>query len=377
MRPPNQTFLELTRACNFRCEHCFGSAGPPVENELNKEYYFRIFDQLFELGCWYINITGGEPLLRKDFLEILDYSRQYGEAQKHIVLTNGSLWTRKFFEEFMRVHEKQPLDVQISLDGYSYETYSAARGGTVEDYKNVVRTIGWLQDAGVPLVACFTVTKKNICNTLKTARWALEDLGLDGFHIVPLFISGRAISNFPKLAFTFTEWSSLLKDLTILKRDGLWNGLEKCISVGFFTWYELVYALKQEGLSEEIESVWKLNKEEFTSMFRKVYCEAGITDWCVMSNGDLYPCVPAIGTEFILGNVKEMHLEEIWENSPCLAWFRESSHEAAKKEPCASCEYSDVCNGGCRVSALILKKDKTAPDPRCPIVAEYESMQPR
>ena len=343
-----------------------------MEHELSKEVFFDIFDQLFELGCFYVNITGGEPLLREDLLDILDYSRQYGEAQVHILLTNGSLWTKEFFEKFVQIYRKQPLQVQISVDGYSYETYSAARGGTQEDFNRVMRTIEWLHQVEVPLSACFTVTKKNINHTLKTARWALEDLDVDIFHIIPLFVSGRAIKNYERLQFSFEEWRALVRDVTILKRDKLWDGIEERVSFGFFTWYELVHALKLEGLEQEMEPIWKLNKKEFMSMYRKVYCEAGITDWCIMSNGDLYPCVPSIGSEFLLGNVKETSLEEIWENSPTLQWFREDAREAARKEPCKSCEHNDVCAGGCRVSALILAGDKTAPDPRCPIVKEYQ-----
>lgn len=373
MRPPYQAFLEPTQACNFRCEHCFRSAGPPKGHELTKEALFNIFDQLYELGCFYVTITGGEPLLRKDFLDILDYSRQYGEAQIHILFTNGSLWTREFFRKFMRIYQKQPLRVQISLDGYSYETYSATRGGTPKDFERVIRTITWLHQADVPLSACFTVTKKNIGYTLKTARWALEDLGVDSIHVIPLFVSGRAIKNYEKLIFSFEEWKTLVKDITIIKRDRLWDSMENRISLGFHTWYQLVYALEQQGLKEEIETVWHLDKEEFTSMFREVFCEAGITDLCVMSNGDVYPCTPAIGTEFVLGNVQETSLEDMWETSPMVQWFRTDAREAGKKEPCRSCAYSDVCSGGCRVSALILSHDKTAPDPRCPLVKKYQN----
>lgn len=372
VRPPNQAFVEPTRACNFRCEHCFRSSRPLKESELPKEVLFNVFDQLFEIGCFAVTITGGEPLLRKDLLDILEYSRQYGEAQIHLLFTNGSLWTREFFDQFIHICKRQPLQVQISLDGYSYETYSAVRGGTPQDFKRVLRTIGWLHQAEVPLSACFTVTKKNIDYTFKTARWALEELGMDSFHVIPLFVSGRAVSNYEKLMFSFEEWKTLVGDLTIIKRDGLWDGTERRVTLGFHTWYQLVYALEQQGLKKEIETVWNMNKEEFTSMFRKVFCVAGITDLCVMSNGDVYPCTPSIGTEFVLGNVRETSLEELWENSPVLQWFRTKAREAGKKEPCTSCEYTDVCSGGCRVSALVLTHDKTAPDPRCPFVQAYQ-----
>ncbi|MBU7029111.1 MAG: SPASM domain-containing protein [Theionarchaea archaeon] len=195
---------------------------------------------------------------------------------------------------------------------------------------------------------------------------------MDSFHVIPLFVSGRAVNNYEKLMFSFEEWKTLVGDLTIIKRDGLWDGTEHRVTLGFHTWYQLVHALEQQGLKKEIETVWNMNKEEFTSMFRKVFCVAGITDLCVMSNGDVYPCTPSIGTEFVLGNVRETSLEELWENSSVLQWFRTKAREAGKKEPCTSCAYTDVCSGGCRVSALVLTHDKTAPDPRCPFVQAYQ-----
>lgn len=363
-----QTFLEMTRACNFRCEHCFSSSSTPRKNELTTKEWFNVFDQLFDLGVLRVNMTGGEPMLRKDMLEILDYTRQYGDAQRHIFFTNGSLWTKDFFDSFIHIWRKQPFEVQISMDGYSYSTYSHAREGSPEDFNQILRTIEWLKAEDVFVFVCITITKRTIDNALKIAHWALHDLGVDAVHVIPLFLSGRAIPNYESLSFTFDEWSNLVRETTLIKRDQLWGGLEQRLNMGFFTWYEIVLALKQQGLFEEIESVWHLNKEEFLSSRRDVYCEAGVTELYIESDGKVYPCVPSVDTEFYLGNVKDTSLEYMWEHSPCLTWFRTKARDVRDKEPCASCEEGDVCCGGCRVAALILCNDKNAVDPRCPLV---------
>ncbi|KYK27915.1 MAG: hypothetical protein AYK19_06380 [Theionarchaea archaeon DG-70-1] len=372
VRPPNQTFLEMTRACNFRCEHCFSTSGPVDKDQMSTEDFYSVFDQLAELGVFLVNMTGGEPLLRDDILDLLEYTENYSE-QIHLLFTNASLWTKEFFDEFIKIWKTHPIDIQVSLDGHSYETYGAARGGTQKDFERVTRTIKKLVEEGVRTVACFTVRKKTIGHMFETAQFALEELGVNAFHVIPLFASGRAIPNYEEIAYTFEEWSSLVRDYTILKRDSLWGGLEKRVNLGFFTWYEVSYPLEQAGLLKEMKSVWNLDKEEFKSMYRKVFCEAGVTELYIKSNGDVYPCVPSVDTEFLLGNVTETPIRTIWENSHWANWFRTEARDVGKKEPCNTCEYTDVCCGGCRVSALILCHDKDVPDPRCPIVQEYQS----
>ena len=74
-------FLELTMRCNAHCFHCGSSCGPSGGDELSLEEYRSILDQIkedFDISRMMLNITGGEPLLRKDFFEIMGYAHELG-----------------------------------------------------------------------------------------------------------------------------------------------------------------------------------------------------------------------------------------------------------------------------------------------------------
>jgi MoaA/NifB/PqqE/SkfB family radical SAM enzyme len=79
-RIPLSGDIELTFRCNLRCVHCYCNLPlndqEAIENELTTEEVFNILDQIAEAGCLWLLITGGEPLLRKDFLEIYTYAKK-------------------------------------------------------------------------------------------------------------------------------------------------------------------------------------------------------------------------------------------------------------------------------------------------------------
>ena len=107
----DRALVALTNACNFNCIHCLqGEEHPKLVNELSTEEWKDIIYQLNEFGIFHIFITGGEPLLRSDFVEILQ------EADKHdlaiTVFTNASLLTNDLCK---RLSGFDSLRVQVSL----------------------------------------------------------------------------------------------------------------------------------------------------------------------------------------------------------------------------------------------------------------------
>ena len=89
--PINGSF-ELTFRCNLRCVHCYCNLPlndqDAIEKELTSEEVLHIFDQIAEAGCLWLLLTGGEPLVRKDFLEIYTYAKKKGFL---ITLFNNSM----------------------------------------------------------------------------------------------------------------------------------------------------------------------------------------------------------------------------------------------------------------------------------------------
>src|SRR4051812_28492129 len=111
---------ELTYGCNLACVHCLSSSGRRDPNELTTSELFAVVDELAEMQVFYVNIGGGEPTLRPDFWDLLDYcvARKVGVKFS----TNGSRITRVTAR---RVASTDYVDVQISLDGANAETNDA------------------------------------------------------------------------------------------------------------------------------------------------------------------------------------------------------------------------------------------------------------
>ncbi len=103
---------ELTYACNLACVHCLSSSGRRDPAELDTAEALDLVDQLAALQVFYVNIGGGEPMLRRDFFEIVEHAVTNGVGVKFS--TNGTYLDRAAAE---RLVELPYLDVQISLDG--------------------------------------------------------------------------------------------------------------------------------------------------------------------------------------------------------------------------------------------------------------------
>ena len=114
---------ELTYACNLQCVHCLSSSGQRDERELSTDEAKKILDDLRDLQVFYINIGGGEPMVRRDFFELLEYSVSNGIGVKFS--TNGAFIDE---EKAQRLAAMDYLDIQISLDGVDAATNDAVRG---------------------------------------------------------------------------------------------------------------------------------------------------------------------------------------------------------------------------------------------------------
>ncbi|MFM1751951.1 MAG: hypothetical protein RL119_913, partial [Actinomycetota bacterium] len=114
---------ELTYACNLQCVHCLSSSGQRDERELSTAEAKRVLDELRDLQVFYINIGGGEPMVRRDFFELLEYSIAQGIGVKFS--TNGAFINA---EKARQLASMDYLDIQISLDGIDAATNDAVRG---------------------------------------------------------------------------------------------------------------------------------------------------------------------------------------------------------------------------------------------------------
>ena len=110
--------LELTYRCNLNCIHCYCKEMENKGKELNTKQWKKIIDELQKEGCLDLCFTGGDPLIRKDFLEIYAYAKAKGFLIT--ILTNGTLFTKKLISYLQK---SPPFSIEITLNGITEATY--------------------------------------------------------------------------------------------------------------------------------------------------------------------------------------------------------------------------------------------------------------
>lgn len=140
--------FELTYNCNFKCKHCYvpqSFVAKYARLELDTKKVLNILRQLKEAGCFYLGFTGGEPLMRRDFMKIIEAAKRLGFLL--IVYTNGSLVNRKIAARFRDMGINK---VDITIPGMSVRAFERVTGVS-GSHKRVFNAIELLHKNGVPL----------------------------------------------------------------------------------------------------------------------------------------------------------------------------------------------------------------------------------
>lgn len=132
---------ELTYACNLSCVHCLSSSGRRDPRELSTDECKAVIDELERMQVFYVNIGGGEPTVRSDFWELVDYATAHKVGVKFS--TNGVKITP---EVAQKLASSDYVDVQISLDGATAEVNDYVRGPG--SYATAMRAMQNMKDAG-------------------------------------------------------------------------------------------------------------------------------------------------------------------------------------------------------------------------------------
>lgn len=144
-----------TNACNLKCKHCYQNADKPTSGELSTEQRKRIADQLAQENVVAVAFSGGEPLMRRDFFEVAEYTVNNGVYVS--VATNGTLITRAVAEKMKKVGVGY---VDISLDGVNADTHDSFRG-VPGCFDKTVRGIKNLVSEDIYTCLAITATKEN------------------------------------------------------------------------------------------------------------------------------------------------------------------------------------------------------------------------
>ncbi len=321
---------ELTYACNLACVHCLSSSGKRDPRELSTRQCKDVIDELEQMQVFYVNIGGGEPTVRPDFWELVDYATEHHVGVKFS--TNGVRITRAVAA---RLAASDYVDVQISLDGATAEINDAVRGTGSFDMAlaalDNLRSAGF-SDAKISVV----VTRHNVSQLDEFKRMA-DRYGAT-LRITRLRPSGRGVDVWDDLHPT-AEQQKQLYEWLVAHGDRVLTG------DSFFHLSGLGAPGALAGLN---------------------LCGAGRVVCLIDPVGDVYACPFAIHDRFLAGNILSdsgfgAGFANIWKNAPLFRELREPQSAGA----CGSCGHYDSCRGGCMAAKFFTGLPLDGPDPEC------------
>jgi mycofactocin biosynthetic radical S-adenosylmethionine protein MftC len=314
---------ELTYACNLACVHCLSSSGRRDPLELTPLEARQIVDELAAMKVFYVNIGGGEPMLRPDFFDLLGYAVEQKVGVKFS--TNG---TRLTAEKARRLAAMDYVDVQISIDGALASTNDAVRGdGSFGAARQAMEHLAGA-DFGQFKISV-VVTRENV-NQLDAFADIADSYGAQ-LRLTRFRPSGRGAETWEALHPTADQQRMLyywLRDRPdVLTGDSFFH---------------------LSALGEPLDG---LN-----------LCGAGRVVCLIDPIGDVYACPFVIDQEFLAGNVRQGGgFAAVWRDSDLFQSLREPQSAGA----CASCGSYDACQGGCMAAKFFTGIPLDGPDPEC------------
>ena len=317
---------ELTYACNLACVHCLSSSGRRDPRELSTAQCKAIIDELERMQVFYVNIGGGEPTVRPDFWELVDYATAHKVGVKFS--TNGVRITE---EVAARLAASDYVDVQISLDGATAEINDAVRG--TGSFAMAVRALENLAAAGFADAKISVVATRHNIDQLDDFK-ALADTFGATLRITRLRPSGRGADVWDELHPTAAQQVQLY-DWLVAHGEGVLTG------DSFFHLAGLGSPGALAGLN---------------------MCGAGRVVCLIDPVGDVYACPFAIHDRFLAGNVLSGGgFEQVWRYSELFTDLRRPQSAGA----CGSCGHYDACRGGCMAAKFFTGLPLDGPDPEC------------
>ncbi|MGW3963608.1 mycofactocin radical SAM maturase [Amycolatopsis sp. NPDC005003] len=316
---------ELTYACNLSCVHCLSSSGRRDPRELSTAECKALIDEFERMQVFYVNIGGGEPTVRSDFWELVDYATEHHVGVKFS--TNGIKITP---EVARRLAASDYVDVQISLDGATAEVNDHVRGPG--SYATAIRAMQHLADAGFENFKISVVVTRHNVGQLDEFK-AIADRYRAQLRITRLRPSGRGADTWDELHPTAAQQRSLY-DWLVAHGENILTGDSFFHLAGF----------GDGGLPG-------LN-----------LCGAGRVVCLVDPVGDVYACPFAIHDTFLAGNVRgDGGFTRVWRESELFTELRAPQSGGA----CTSCPAFDACRGGCMAAKFFTGLPLDGPDPEC------------
>ncbi|MBN2039002.1 MAG: radical SAM protein [Spirochaetes bacterium] len=336
LEAPETLTLMITGKCNLTCLHCLLNCRENNSSPVPADVVKRMIKEFLDISGKSIWFTGGEPLTRSDWFEILEFAMQY-EFEEVGLQTNAMLMTEEDLHRLQTLPLNK-LSLQISLDGVSAITHNALRGeGSFDIVMKVLKMLS-STDLACRTAVAFTEMRHNY-HELPDAVYLVNNLGLSRL------VSGTVVRSGKCTQYGWIELPAAPQVNDLLDK---YNN-----DTSFHDAYE------QSGNISAIE--WFKGKDRKTDKL----CTCMSTPF-INSEGELFPCIMYLDKSFAEGNIHEISLAEAilnglskWKELPLTADRRSNLPE------CRECPGHDHCKGGCVGRAAVVNGTPMSVEDRC------------
>ena len=309
----------VTRECNMKCSHCYINAtDKKLEDELSTAEAKKVIDQIYQVSSPLLILSGGEPMMRSDIYELIEYGTKKG--LKIGLGSNGYLIDDAVAK---KLKEAGIATVSISIDSSIPAQHDEFRGvqGAWEKAVNACKA---LRKQGILVQVNTTLTHDNY-DQIDDIMTLAESIGVENFHLFFLVPTGRGIK---------------LEDISPQKYEDM-------ITNTFAKVHKHRLNVKPSCAPQFMRIAQGMGLDMRQWMRG---CLAGMHYCRIYPNGDVTPC-PYLPIK--LGNLREQSFKDIWFNSEV---FKNLRNPNCLKGKCGECEYKVLC-GGCRARAYGLSND--------------------
>lgn len=316
--PVNVTW-EVTYNCNLSCIHCLSDSGLKRKGELTTRECLSVIDELSAMKVFQLNIGGGEPFMRPDFLYLMDYAHKKGMVT--CISTNGTLIDRQIAKKL----DHPLVYIQVSLDGATAKSNDPIRGKG--SFDKVLAALALLKERDIEVSINTVLTKLSI-------------LELDQMvSLAAAYGAKYRVSRFRPSGRGKESWSRLNVSKNEMRKFSDWLNIHLGVSTG--------------------DSFFSVTSEDRRTLGLNM-CGACKLTCCISPEGGIYPCAFLQEDDFKAGNVRDDSFLGVWETSPVFNSFRQLEIKS-----CESCHRFDLCHGGCPAIAYHTQRKLGIPDPGC------------
>ena len=327
----------VTGRCNYRCRHCYMSAPHAVLPQPGTQEMFRIADEIADCGIPVVTLTGGEPLIREDFLAIVERLVSRG-VRISTIMTNGALVTEELLDELEKRGVRCGID--ISFDGVDgWHDWMRGVPGAGE---NAIRALRLCREHGFE-TGVQTVLHKGNLPVLRESVRMLSELGVSGAAIGGIDDVGEGHALGPYILSDEELFEAYAEYLPQFVEDGM--PLRSVRFSGMFAYQNGKFGLP------------RVHGDVTDCCSRALLCSSMRSTMYLSPDGYVLPCISMSYNEAstqCFPNVSEVSLSEALSDSAYMRFIISTAKDYFEHNPeCRACAYAKLCAGGCRGSASV------------------------